>query len=160
MEVPERDSVLVRVGQQIRVRVEGDTNEYTGSLARVAPAIRETNRMLAAEADIPAQGGLRPGLFARVEIILDADEQAVSVPVESLVTFAGLEKVVTVVDGKAVEQPVKTGRRGPGWVEITSGLEAGQVVVLDPAGLRTGQSVTVTAKDARQGGMATAAPTL
>ncbi len=158
VEVPERDSVLVRVGQLIRLHVEGETNDYTGKLARVAPAIRESNRMLAAEADIPAQGGLRPGLFARVEIILDADERGVSVPVESLVTFAGLEKVVTVVDGKAVEKPVKTGRRGPGWVEITSGLEAGQVVVLNPAGLQTGQPVTVSTANDREVGMVNATP--
>jgi RND family efflux transporter MFP subunit len=158
VEVPERDSVLVRLGQKVRVGVEGDTNIYRGQLARVAPAIRETNRMLSAEADIPAQGGLRPGLFARVEIIINTDEMAVSVPVETLVTFAGLEKVVTIKEGKAVEQTVKTGRRGPNWVEITSGLEAGQPVVLDPAGLRTGQPVSVATTNSHQPGVVTSAP--
>jgi len=158
LEVPERDSIRVRVGQEVRLRVEGDTNIFTGRLARVAPAIRESSRMLAAEADIPAQGGLRPGLFARVEIILNSDERALSVPANSLVTFAGLEKVVTVQEGKAVEQTVTTGRRGDGWVEIVSGLQAGQPVVLDPAGLRTGQPVTITAATSEPAGVVTTAP--
>jgi RND family efflux transporter MFP subunit len=158
LEIPERDSILVRAGQEVRIRVEGDTNVYTGRLTRVAPAIRENNRMLPVEADIPAQGGLRPGLFARVEILINADEKAVSVPANTLVTFAGLEKVVTVKDGKAFEQTVKTGRRGEGWVEIISGLIAGQPVVLDPAGLRTGQPVTVTKAPPESAGVVTSAP--
>jgi hypothetical protein len=146
------------VGQEVRVRVEGDTNVYAGRLARVAPAIRESSRMLAAEADIPAQGGLRPGLFARVEVIINKDQTALSVPANTLVTFAGLEKVVTINDGKAVEQTVTTGRRGEGWVEIISGLNAGQPVVLDPAGLRTGQPVTVAKATSESAGVVTSSP--
>jgi multidrug efflux pump subunit AcrA (membrane-fusion protein) len=38
---------------------------------------------------------------------------------------------------------VTTGRRGADWVEIVSGLSAGEVVVLEPAGLRTGQPVII-----------------
>jgi len=143
LEVPERESNLVQSGQTVRVTVEGDTNLYTGILARVSPAIRESSRMLLAEADVPAQGRLRPGLFARARIIVSAGVPSLSVPADSLITFAGLEKVVLVVDGEAVEQTVVTGRRGEDWVEIISGLTAGQTVALEPGGLRTGQRVTV-----------------
>lgn len=144
LEVPERDAVLVRAGQDLRLRVEGDTNVYAGRLARVSPALRESNRMLSVEADLPAQGGLRPGLFARAEIVVNASETALSVPLDSLITFAGLEKVVAVKEGRAFEKTVTTGRRGADWVEIVAGLEAGESVVLDPTGLRTGQAVTIT----------------
>ncbi len=150
LEVPERESIHVRNGQAVRVTVEGDTNVYAGTLARVAPAIRESSRMLLVEADVPAQGSLRPGLFARAQIVVSAGEPALSVPAGSLITFAGLEKVVLVVDGKALEKTVVTGRRGADWVEIVSGLSAGQPVVLDPAGLRTGQSVTVASPAGNQ----------
>jgi RND family efflux transporter MFP subunit len=142
LEVPEREALAVRVGQDVRLNVEGDPNLYSGKLARVAPALRESNRMLSVEADVPAQGALRPGLFARAQIIVTAGEPAVSLPPNAIVTFAGLEKVVTIKDGKALEKAVVTGRRGPDWVEVVSGLAAGEVVVLDPAGLRTGQPVT------------------
>jgi len=143
LEVPERESVAVRVGQMVRVRVEGDTNVYSGKLARVAPAIRESDRMLQIEGDVPNQGVLRAGLFARAEIIVQANEPAVSVPASALVVFAGLEKVLLVRDGRATEKSVVTGRRDGGWVEIVSGLSPGDTVVLDPGGMRTGQAVTI-----------------
>lgn len=150
LEVPERESTLVRGGQVVRVTVEGDTNIYAGTLARVAPALRESSRVLLVEADVPAQGSLRPGLFARAEIVINAGEPALSLPANTLVTFAGLEKVVLVADGKALEQTVVTGRRGANWVEIVSGLNPGATVVLDPSGLRTGQPLTVTTSSSGQ----------
>lgn len=143
LEVPERESVAVRVGQEVRLNVEGDTNTYSGKLARVAPAIRESTRMLSVEADVPTQGALRPGLFARAQIVVTAGEQGLSVPPNAILTFAGLDKVFTVRDGKAVEKAVVTGRRSAGWIEIVSGLASGEAVVLDPAGLRTGQPLAV-----------------
>jgi RND family efflux transporter MFP subunit len=146
LDVPERESVAVRPDQDVRVSVEGDTNTYTGRLARVAPAIRQTDRMLQVEADVPNPGTLRAGLFARAQIIVNKSEEALSIPDNALTTFAGLEKVVIFQDGKAMEKTVSTGRRGADWVEITSGLKPGESVVLDPAGIRTGQPLTLDAK--------------
>lgn len=143
LEVPERESAAVRVAQQVRITVEGDTNIYTGSLARVAPAIREADRILPVEADVSNQGSLRVGLFAHAQIIVNAREEAVGVPANALNIFAGIEKVVAIKEGKALEKTVTTGRRGAGWVEIVSGLNVGETVVLDPAGLRTGQAVII-----------------
>ena len=146
LDVPERDAGLVAVGQSVRVITEGDTNRVAGQLARLAPSIRETDRMLAVEADVPNPGGLRAGLFARAEIVINPAEPALCVPVGSLITFAGLEKVVLVKDGKAIERTVTTGRRDGNWVEVRSGLNKGDAVVTEPAGLRTGQPLTIDAK--------------
>lgn len=143
LDVPERESVAVRVGQGVRVSVEGDTNVYSGQVARVAPAIREMDRMLQVEADVPNRGGLRAGLFAHAEVVINEREEGLSVPANALIVFAGIEKVIVVKDGKAVEKTVTTGRRGTDWVEIVSGLGAGETVVLEPAGLRTGQPLTI-----------------
>ncbi|MBE0542971.1 MAG: efflux RND transporter periplasmic adaptor subunit [Verrucomicrobia bacterium] len=143
LEVPERESPSVRLGQTVRVMVEGDTNVYRGRLARIAPAIREADRMLQVEADVPNPGGLRAGLFARAHIIVNESDNAVSVPPGALTTFAGVEKVVVVNDGKAVEKTVRTGRRGSDWIEIVSGLKAGEKVVLEPTGIRTGQPLII-----------------
>jgi RND family efflux transporter MFP subunit len=142
LEVPERESIAVRPGQEVRITVEGDTNVYVGTLSRIAPAIREADRMLQVEADVPSAGLLRPGLFVRARIIVNQREEALSVPTNALSSFAGLEKVVVMQAGKATEKTVTTGRRGPDWVEIVSGLSPGDDVVLDPAGIRTGQSLT------------------
>ena len=141
LEVPERECILVRTGQVVLLLVEGDTNTYRGELARLSPALDDQTRMLRVEADVPRDGSLRPGLFARARIIVTEREQALTVPLEALTTFAGLEKVVGVREGKAVEQVIATGRRGLDWVEVLSGLEAGEAVVLSPGSLRTGQRV-------------------
>ena len=86
---------------------------------------------------------LRPGSFARAEVVVQTDGRVVTVPATALVTFAGVEKVLTVRDGKTEELRVATGRRLGDRIEIVSGVKAGQPVV-DPAGnLTGGQAVTV-----------------
>jgi RND family efflux transporter MFP subunit len=142
LEVPERDSALVRTGQVVRLAVAGDTNVYAGVMARLSPALDYQSRMLVVEADVPSRGALRPGLFVRAEIIVNGREEGLSVPRDAIVTFAGLEKVIAVEAGKAVEKVVNTGRAGPDWIEVISGIKAGEVVVIEPGSLRTGQSVT------------------
>jgi RND family efflux transporter MFP subunit len=146
LDVPERDSALVRPGQSVRLTVTGDTNTYPGQLVRLAPAIRATDRMLVVEADVPNPGALRAGLFARAQIIVNPAEPALCIPARALITFAGLEKVVTIKDGRAAEKNITTGRRTDDWIEVLAGLNAGEPVVLEPAGIRTGQPLTVDAR--------------
>lgn len=143
LEVPERECVLVHTGQVVHLLVEGDTNIYGGQIARLSPALDEQTRTLRVEADVPKRGSLRPGLFARARIIVTEREEALTVPAEALITFAGLEKVAVVREGKVVEKVVATGRRGPDWAEVISGLQAGEIVVLSPGSLRTGDPVRV-----------------
>jgi RND family efflux transporter MFP subunit len=143
VEVPERESHNVRNGQSVRVTVEGDPNSYLGYIKRLSPTIGEQNRVLAVEADVANNGRLRPGAFVRAEIVTNQTNTAVTVPSNAIVTFAGIEKVIVVENGKAVEKPVTTGRRGPDWVEIKSGVNVGQMVVVDPGNLQPGQAVSV-----------------
>ncbi len=142
--VPERAAAEVRVGQEVEVTVEGDPAVYRGRVARLSPAIHEANRTLTVEAEVPNERGrLRPGAFARAQIVLGVAQPAVFVPASALVTFAGVEKVLTVKDGRIVERRVTTGRREPDRVEIVEGLAAGEPVVVEPGNLAPGQPVAV-----------------
>lgn len=144
LEVPEREATGVRGGQPVRLTVDGDPGTHEGHVARISPAIREENRTLLVEAEVPNPAGrLRPGSFAKAEIVTQADEPAVLVPTSSVVSFAGIEKVIGVADGKAVEKRVKTGRRAGDRVEILEGAAAGDVVVVQPGNLVDGQPVTI-----------------
>ncbi len=144
VEVPERNAAGVRPGQKVRLTIEGDTNKYTGTIARLSPAITEMSRMLVVEADFANSGGvLRPGTFARADIVLAEQEPTTAVHKDALVTFAGMEKIFLVNDGKAVEKNVATGRRAGEFIEIASGVKAGDVVVVSPGSLQNGQPVTV-----------------
>ena len=143
LEVSERDAAAVQLNQRVRLTAEGDTNIYTGTLTRVSPAIDEQTRMLLVEADVRNDGSLRPGLFSRAKIVTRENEEGIAVPEQALIVFAGIEKVVVVQEGKALEKMVSTGRRGPGWLEIVTGLKAGERVVIAPGNLRTGEPVVM-----------------
>ena len=142
--VPERDATAVRVGQPVVVTVEGAAGEHRGRVARISPAISEQNRTLLVEAEVPNEGAaLRPGAFAKADIVLAGDLRVVTVPAAAIVTFAGVEKVLTVDKGRAVEVRVTTGRRLGDRVEIVTGIAAGTPVVGQPGNLTGGQPVAV-----------------
>jgi RND family efflux transporter MFP subunit len=144
LEVPEREATSVRRGQPVEVTVEGDPTRYTGSVARLSPAISEDNRTLLVEAEIPNERGvLRPGSFARAEIIIEAGTPALLIPIASVVSFAGVDKVFSVSEGKAVERRVRLGRREQARVEVVEGLTAGDTIIVDPGNLVDGDAVRV-----------------
>jgi len=143
-EIPERDTSGVAVGKPVTVRVEGDSTEHTGRVARISPVVNERNRALLVEIEVNNGGGvLRPGSFGRAEITTAVEGTALMVPASAVVSFAGIEKTFLVQDGKAVEKIVTTGRREGDIVEITSGLSSGDQIVLDPGTLSSGQPVVV-----------------
>jgi RND family efflux transporter MFP subunit len=143
--VPERDAVDVRIGQAVRLTVEGDATVYQGRVVRLSPIVQEQNRTLSVEAEVPNERAvLKPGAFARADIVTQASEPVIRVPATALVVFAGIEKVLVVRQGKIVEVRVQTGRRGHESVEIVSGLKPGEQVVLQPGNLAPGQAVVVT----------------
>jgi RND family efflux transporter MFP subunit len=142
-EVPEREAQSVRMGQQTRVKVEGGAYDYAGRIMRLSPTISEQNRVLVVEAEISNDGSLRPGAFVSAEIVTDDSGMAVTVPTSAIVTFAGIEKVILVQNGKALEKPVATGRRAADWTEILGGVNVGDLVVVEPGNLQSGQAVNV-----------------
>jgi RND family efflux transporter MFP subunit len=145
LDVPEREALSVRNGQEVAVRTEGATDAWPGRIVRLSPALEEANRSLIVEAEVDnSRGLLRPGSFARAEILTSSGGDSVVVPASSVVLFAGIEKVVTVKDGKALERPVTTGRRAGDSVEILSGLQDGETVVVKPGNLTTGAPVEIS----------------
>ncbi len=142
--VPDREAPEIRVGQPVRVRVDGEPTEHAGRVVRTSPVIQEQSRTLTVEAEVAnLEARLRPGTFARAEIVVEAAHSAVLVPASALVTFAGIEKVLGVDGERAVEKRVRTGRRVGDRVEILEGLAAGEPVVVEPGNLTGGQPVTV-----------------
>jgi RND family efflux transporter MFP subunit len=142
-EVPERDAGTVRFGQNVRVSIEGDSKIYLGQIKRLSPVIAAQNRMLLVEADVQNDGNLRPGSFAKAEIVTNDAKMAVTVPTNAIVTFAGIEKVIVVQNGKAVEKPITTGRRSGEWTEILAGVSVGDQVIVDPGNLQSGMPVEI-----------------
>jgi RND family efflux transporter MFP subunit len=142
--VPERVSPAVRMGQTVKVSIEGDPDVYPGRVARLSPAITEGTRTLPIEVEVPNQAGkLRPGTFAKAEIVID-ESAGFIVPQSALVVFAGVEKLLIVREGTAHEQRVRAGRRVGDRVEIVEGVASGDLVITSPGGLADGAAVRVT----------------
>jgi RND family efflux transporter MFP subunit len=144
--VSERDSHRVRHGQTARLRVEGIEKEFQGTITRVSPVIAAESLMLPVEADVPnPQGVLKAGSFVKADIVVNETAPGLFVPRSAVITFAGLQKIFLVEQGKAAEKEVKLGREFGGQVEVFGQLKAGEVVVVDPGTLRSGQPLqTVT----------------
>ncbi len=143
VEIPEREAYQIKPDQKVRVTVEGSDKAYTGIVKRLSPALLEQNRILIIEAEVSHDGSLKPGSFARAEIVTNDRETAVTVSPRAIITFAGIDKVLTIRDGKAQERPVTLGRRTAEWVEIVKGVQVGDEVILDPGNLQTGHPVVI-----------------
>jgi RND family efflux transporter MFP subunit len=145
--VPEREAPSVRLDQVVRVTVEGDATVHQGRVVRVSPAIDEASRTLMVEAEVPnPRNALRPGSFANAEIVIAAQEKAVLVPASSLVTFAGVDKILVVKESKVSERRVTTGRRENGRIEIIAGLTPGEPVIERPGNLVEGDAVRIVGR--------------
>lgn len=117
------------VGVQVRSRPDA---RYTGRVVFVSPRVDPQSRTVVMKAEIPnPDGELRAGQFADVELELERRADALLVP-ESAIVPRGGENFVFVVDGDgtAHEHKVVLGAREPGRVEIRSGVETGDRVVL------------------------------
>ena len=143
--IPERESSSVRVGQVVRVTLEGDSTMHQGRVSRISPAIEENSRTMNIEAEVANPGGLlRPGAFANAEVVTEARDKAILIPATAIVSFAGVEKVFVVKDGKAVERRVTTGRRATNQVEVLKGLAVGEPVIVSPGNLVDGAAVAAS----------------
>jgi RND family efflux transporter MFP subunit len=138
--LPERLLARVQPGAAVTIRTESDPGPFQGTVDRIAPAVDERTRTFRLEARFPNQHGrLRPGAFARGEILVGREAGVLLVPAPALVQFAGVEKIFTVRDARAVEHVVTSGVRRDDWIEIRGELpEVQQVVVGGAARLADG----------------------
>jgi len=129
--VAETNLLLIKEGQPIRVEVGAlPGKSFTGSVYAIDPRIDESGRSIVIRARLPNDEKiLKPGLFARVTLVVEEREDAILVPEEALMPQQGRSTVYKVVDGKAEMTPVQTGLRRQGMVEITKGLQQGDVVI-------------------------------
>ena len=144
--VPETYLARLAVDQRLTARVDAYPEQsFEGTIYAIEPALDEETRTVLLRARLPnPHNQLRPGLFARVSLILERRENALVVPEQAIVPVGQTTFVYRVVDGKAVMTPVKLGLRRPGLVEILEGLSAGDQVVTDgQLKIRDGAAVQV-----------------
>lgn len=129
--VPEIHLPQIKTGLTVNIRVDALPDRlFVGKIYAIDPRIDEATRTILLRASTPNAGGeLRPGLFARVSVVLDQRPNAILIPEQAVVPLGDAKFVYRVVDGKAALAQVTIGQRFEGLVEIIEGLGANDTVV-------------------------------
>ena len=129
--VPELSLTDVAVGQTVKVTVDAFPGRtFEGKVYAIDPLIDEKGRSIAIRAHIDNPDNvLRPGLFARINLVVATTPNALIIPEEAIVPVGKDHFVFRVVDGKAKMTKVETGERRPGEIQVTGGLNPGDEVV-------------------------------
>ncbi|MEH6720493.1 MAG: efflux RND transporter periplasmic adaptor subunit [Aurantimonas endophytica] len=128
-EVPEADFARLAVGQAAGVVVLGRGTPLEGRVRLIAPELQAGSRLGRARISLPQAGNLSVGAFARGEVDIER-RGGVFLPATALSDRAGKVTAQVVEDGTVVVRFLETGLRTAGLVEIRSGVEAGETVVL------------------------------
>lgn len=150
LQVSETDVVHLQGGEEVAVHLDAypDT-PLTGLVRRVFPGADPVSRLVPVEVALgtPPRGVLvRPGFLARVRLDLIRIDDALAVPSRAVGGTAGEEHVFLVQAETLAIRPVRTGLATEGWVQILSGVTAGDTVVVSShANLRPGVRIRVAA---------------
>lgn len=142
---PERFLGRIAPGQPVSLRVESGSEPFAGRVTRLSPDVRRDTRTFLVEAEVEnADRRLAPGAFARGDVTTHVEPDVVLVPAAAVVTFAGVSRVFSVADGRAVEHRVEVRPAGEGEVEVAAGFDgSADVVVAGAERLAAGMAVRV-----------------
>jgi RND family efflux transporter MFP subunit len=143
--ITERDYRLISPGQQTEVAVDAfSARKFSGRVARIAPMLLEDSRVAQMEVEVRNDSLLlKPGMFARVRVMIASKSRAQIVPARSIVNQGGGSGVFMVQADEAVARyvPVKTGIATPELTEVLSPTLEGRVVTLGQHLLEDGSPV-------------------
>lgn len=123
----------LRPGQRARVTVDAAAGERSGTIAEIVPAADPASRTVTVKLDLTPADGLRSGLHGRA-LFTVGERPALLVPRAAVVTRGQLESVFVVDDGAVARlRLVTTGRAAGDRVEVLSGLEPGERIVVGGA---------------------------
>lgn len=129
--VPERHLGEIAVGQNAEVITPAYREPFLGQVSQINPVIDANTRTFEVEVLLDnSTHRLKPGGFAKAKIITSENDTAITVPLEAVVSFAGITKIFLVQDNRASEVQVRLGQQDVDWVEIVSpALEPGAAII-------------------------------
>ncbi len=166
--IPETDFASTAVGDPVRVQVDALPGQtFNGKVSAVYPAASATNRVFSLRVTVTdPQNRLRPGMFARGQIITSVARNVVVVPSTALIPLASQQgfqanassdqpvadgtqtppqQVIVVGPGSVAQpRPVKIGIQSQQQAEVTSGLQPGErIVTVGQQGLKQGDKLAI-----------------
>lgn len=148
-DVPETYLNKIQTGTPVIIEIPAINKEYEGTVKQVANFINPNNRTFQIEVSIPNDDGLvKPNLIATVKLNDYTSENAIVVPENAIQKNSMGESIVYVLQpendsiGVALRKMVETGYSQNNRVEVTSGLNAGEEIIVEGArNLRDQQKV-------------------
>jgi len=129
-DVPEAIASRIKQDARMTIRVEQSTSDLSGTMAEIAPIADPISRTFRVKLDVPASPGVMSGQFARL-VVPVGENTSMRVPTSAVVQRGQLEIIFAVENQHARLRLVKTGRRVNDETEILSGLNSGDLVVVD-----------------------------
>jgi membrane fusion protein, multidrug efflux system len=158
--VPEKEFRKIAPGQNAEVVVDAlGAQRFIGTISRISPTVDPQTGTFRARVEVPDPSRrLKPGMFARVNIVYERRQDALQLPRSAILDADGGQSVFVVAGDKAEQRAIRTGLSNGGWIEVVAGLEGGeQIVTVGQAGLKTGTQVKVVGDGAPQRAVAVAA---
>ena len=152
--VPEIFIKEVAPGQTVQVTFDAFANQiFEGKIAAINPLLDANGRALVVRAVVRnADARLRPGMFARVRLITNRLEEAMTIPEQALVPQGDDVYVFRLVGGRVARTKIEIGQRREGGVEVRRGLEkTDQVVTAGQGKIRDGVAVNIVKTQAPRG---------
>lgn len=129
--ITETDYPKVNPGQPVHIKVDAfPGQDFTGKVSRISPVLDPATRTGEVEVELPSQGLLKPGMFARVEIVVGSHE-ALAIPREAVRQLAGTGEWYCFIasDDKAQQRPIKRGTEEGNWIEVIEGIDESDLVI-------------------------------
>lgn len=142
---PETVALRIKIGQPTKIYSPLTPGVFApGTITDLQPTIGNGSRAVMAIVDLENPGDLRPGATLSGQVLVETRRNAVMVPNLSVVRRPAGQLVYVINDDKAEARLVETGNNDAGFIEITSGLEGGEIIATDGAAFLTdGASVKI-----------------
>lgn len=129
----EKDIAKIRKGQKVRISVDAfPEKNFQGEVSEIASQINPLTRKLKIDIEVMNEEHLlKPGMFARVEIITREYENILVVPLKAVLDREKQKVIFTVKENKAKMVPVETGVNDEEKIEIKKGLALGEKVIYE-----------------------------
>lgn len=130
-DVPEKYMQLIKPRQKVSFEIVGFEQPFTATVYATSTDVTPSTRSFKVRARCPNPNGLlKPGNFAKVEVITGTNEHAIMLPSDAVVPVIDGQKIFLAKSGKVEERLVTTGIREGIMIEIVSGVNPNDTVIV------------------------------
>ena len=129
--LPEKFTGSLKTGQSVNFMVEGNPKKYAARVIAAESGLAENTRSQNIRALVTNNDGkLLPGVFAKVVTDFNSDPNGLMIPTQAILPQARGKKVIVYRNGIATFIDVTTGIRDSSFIQIVTGLKAGDTIII------------------------------